>query len=253
LNTSQQAFALPVIGGELRPATGLTFDAATAASATRGLTIALIDHFRFSQECLVSAFASLHPSDVVLPYAVVQDCIAGPRQDLDLIVYYSHDFDIFQSTTIQNVAAVHRSFPSVPLIVLSDSATAQEPSASRSMLESGAQGFIPTRTTGIFIAIGAIRLVKAGGVFAPSEPPVARVADRAAPVSPALQQRRLTAREVAVLGHLQRGNANKIIAHELGMSENTVKIHVRNIIRKMEATNRTQAVYKARTLWQPTA
>jgi hypothetical protein len=54
---------------------------------------------------------------------------------------------------------------------------------------------------------------------------------------------------MAVLTLLQRGKANKIIAHELCMSENTVKIHVRNIMRKMNATNRTQAVDKARALW----
>jgi DNA-binding NarL/FixJ family response regulator len=59
-----------------------------------------------------------------------------------------------------------------------------------------------------------------------------------------------TSRQMTVLFHLQRGNANKIIAHELGMSESTVKVHVRNIMRKMNATNRTQAVYKARQLWE---
>jgi DNA-binding NarL/FixJ family response regulator len=40
------------------------------------------------------------------------------------------------------------------------------------------------------------------------------------------------------------GKPNKIIAYELGMSESTVKVHVRNIMQKMGATNRTQAAYK---------
>ena len=48
-----------------------------------------------------------------------------------------------------------------------------------------------------------------------------------------------------VLSQLQRGKANKIIAFDLGMSESTVKVHIRNIMRKMGATNRTQVVYKA--------
>jgi DNA-binding NarL/FixJ family response regulator len=52
-----------------------------------------------------------------------------------------------------------------------------------------------------------------------------------------------------VLAQLDRGKANKLIAFELGMSESTVKVHVRNIMRKLSATNRTQAVYKARKLW----
>ena len=37
--------------------------------------------------------------------------------------------------------------------------------------------------------------------------------------------------------------ANKLIAYELNMCENTVKVHVRNLMKKVNATNRTQVVY----------
>jgi DNA-binding NarL/FixJ family response regulator len=53
---------------------------------------------------------------------------------------------------------------------------------------------------------------------------------------------------MTVLSLLRLGKANKIIAYELGMSESTVKVHVRNIMRRMGATNRTQAVYKSQQL-----
>jgi hypothetical protein len=42
--------------------------------------------------------------------------------------------------------------------------------------------------------------------------------------------------------------AIKIIAYELGVSESTVKVYVLNILRKIGATNRTQAVYNAKRL-----
>jgi DNA-binding NarL/FixJ family response regulator len=113
-------------------------------------------------------------------------------------------------------------------------------------MRNGAQGFIPTRTTGIPITFAAIRFITAGGVFAPLDLLLTKRPDR---VVEAAQQSRLTPRQVAVLNHLQQGKANKIIAHELGMSESTVKVHVRNIMRKTGATNRTQAAYKAQKLW----
>jgi DNA-binding NarL/FixJ family response regulator len=52
------------------------------------------------------------------------------------------------------------------------------------------------------------------------------------------------ASRMAVLQLLKRGETNKIIANELGMSESTVEEHVRNILEeiKMRATNRTGAV-----------
>ena len=51
----------------------------------------------------------------------------------------------------------------------------------------------------------------------------------------------LTDREIDVLKHLARGTQNKLIAAELGLSENTIKIHVHNVIRKLGTRNRTEA------------
>ena len=51
-----------------------------------------------------------------------------------------------------------------------------------------------------------------------------------------------TAREKDVLTALERGRSNRWIARQLNLSENTVKIHLRHITRKLKATNRTQAV-----------
>lgn len=53
----------------------------------------------------------------------------------------------------------------------------------------------------------------------------------------------LTPRQLAVLKCLREGKANKVIAYELDMCESTVKVHVRNILKRLGATNRTQAVY----------
>jgi DNA-binding NarL/FixJ family response regulator len=50
----------------------------------------------------------------------------------------------------------------------------------------------------------------------------------------------MTSRQLEVLALLKEGKANKIIAHQLGMSESTVKAHVRNIMRMMGVRNRTQ-------------
>jgi DNA-binding NarL/FixJ family response regulator len=49
-----------------------------------------------------------------------------------------------------------------------------------------------------------------------------------------------TARQKAVLELLRRGDTNKGIARRLGMREGTVKVHVRQIMRKFGVTNRTQ-------------
>jgi DNA-binding NarL/FixJ family response regulator len=52
----------------------------------------------------------------------------------------------------------------------------------------------------------------------------------------------LTEREVTVLQLVASGNANKVIAHELSLSEDTVKAHLRSIFSKLGVGDRTQAV-----------
>ena len=50
---------------------------------------------------------------------------------------------------------------------------------------------------------------------------------------------------------LQQGKSNKIIAHELNMSESTVKSHIRNIMKQLQAKNRTEAAIKIRAMGLP--
>jgi DNA-binding NarL/FixJ family response regulator len=52
-----------------------------------------------------------------------------------------------------------------------------------------------------------------------------------------------TKREIALLTCLRQGMQNKTIAYELGIAESTVKVHLRNIMSKLHANNRTQVVY----------
>jgi DNA-binding NarL/FixJ family response regulator len=54
---------------------------------------------------------------------------------------------------------------------------------------------------------------------------------------------KFTKREIALLTHLRQGMQNKAIAYELGIAESTVKVHLRNIMSKLHACNRTQVAY----------
>ena len=58
----------------------------------------------------------------------------------------------------------------------------------------------------------------------------------------------LTQRQREVLNLLQHGKQNKIIADELSVRESTVKVHVRQILRKMRVNNRTEAALLARQM-----
>ena len=57
----------------------------------------------------------------------------------------------------------------------------------------------------------------------------------------------MSEREIAVLRLVAAGNANKTIAWELKISEDTVKAHLKNIFAKLDARDRTHAVSVAMT------
>ena len=63
--------------------------------------------------------------------------------------------------------------------------------------------------------------------------------------SPSLPSFRLTDRQKEVLSLIAQGHPNKIIAHFLEISEQTVKIHINQIFKELRVFNRTQAVLKA--------
>jgi DNA-binding CsgD family transcriptional regulator len=53
-------------------------------------------------------------------------------------------------------------------------------------------------------------------------------------------------RQNEVLRMLWNGSSNKVIAYELRMSESTVKVHIRHIMKKLNVNNRTQVVLRTR-------
>jgi two-component system nitrate/nitrite response regulator NarL len=55
----------------------------------------------------------------------------------------------------------------------------------------------------------------------------------------------LTPREMEILCHLAEGQSNKVIARELGISNGTVKLHVRAILRKLQVRSRVEAAVLA--------
>lgn len=134
-----------------------------------------------------------------------------------------------------------------PIIVVSERTESQNVGAA---LKLGARGFVPT-TANAQLLIGALYLVQAGGTFVPAEAFAKALTERRSEAAEAKAGHHeeglcgLTPRQLDVLSLLRQGKPNKIIAYELSMRESTVKVHVRAIMRKLKASNRTEVVFRA--------
>ena len=139
------------------------------------------------------------------------------------------------------IDTVCQTYPKLPIIVLSAS---ENPAHIRKCLDIGAKGFV-TKSAPKEILFTAITKVLAGDRYIPSALLTAQGdggrgnSDLQASSDNVTQL--LTERQLEILALISKGLSNKLIARELFLSENTVKVHVSAILRALSLSNRTQA------------
>jgi DNA-binding NarL/FixJ family response regulator len=131
---------------------------------------------------------------------------------------------------IDAISAIRREDPRARIIVLT---TAAGDVQAVSAFKAGAVGYLLKNLLRTEL-IETIRLVHSGCRRIPPEV-AQQIAEHAADDG-------ITARELDVLRGIAKGNSNKIIASSLNISEHTVKNHLKNILSKLDASDRTHAV-----------
>lgn len=180
--------------------------------------------------------------DVFIAVEKVEDWgdLAQKHADPDLVLV-SHAAD--KKTILDFPWQGHRraGLDALPrMVVMADG---EDPRYVLDALDGGAQGVISTSFP-IVVAIEALRLVVAGGTYVPVGTLLAaRFEESSTSYNSESPRALFTERQFAVIEMLRQGKANKMIAHELNMRESTVKVHIRNIMRKLSASNRTQVAY----------
>ena len=131
----------------------------------------------------------------------------------------------------------------VPVVVVSGSESVFD---MQRVFNAGAMGFI-AKNESMDVFLSALRLVLSGGFYVPQ-----KLIQR--PVSTEQRQQEgatqfgLTPRQFEVLKALIQGMSNKEIAHELSLSEVTVKVHISAIFKTLNVTNRLQAIQFAQNI-----
>ena len=213
--------------------------ACQADSAKADASIAIIESRPFLRECIRRSMQSAL-SATVATYSTLSELGAqlnGASADLVVLSLLEASSEVCASA-LKDLSEFASGRPVIALASTNDVGLA------RAAIGCGAKGFIPV-TMGFEIAIEVMRFVLAGGTYVP--PDCLLVADQLGlQVTTTLpRQGILTSRELSVVRAIQQGKSNKVIAHELNMCLSTVKVHVRNVMRKMNAKNRTDVAMVA--------
>lgn len=214
--------------------------ATTPTPAKAPMSVVIIERRAFVRGCIQSILSEATTLDGV-GVASVEEYLARAATLKAAIVVLctigmsARDVDA-QLTRLQAASG------GVPAVVMSD---ADDPELVMTVMDKGANGFMPADIS-LEVAAHALRLVAAGGQYFPAGSLLAARKMMAERQSSAPGPRGMfTRRQVAVIDALRKGKANKIIAYELNMCESTVKVHVRNIMKKLNAKNRTEVAYLA--------
>ena len=138
----------------------------------------------------------------------------------------------------RTVCEVRAAFPGARVVLLTTELDAQSLAA---VLEAGADAYL-LKDISPEALVQSLNLVMLGEKVFPSHLSTLLMNHRmhADGRTPRFQ-RGLSGREVEILRHLLDGDSNKMIANHLGITEATVKVHLKSLIRKIGASNRTQA------------
>jgi DNA-binding NarL/FixJ family response regulator len=208
------------------------------------ISIAMIDEHSFTRECITRSLQQLDDDLNITSFATREDCLKSAG-NYDLVLYHFHESMANREFNDEQLGFLAKILAIGPLIML---VAHDAPGSAFKALESGARGYVPTASTSLELAVEIIRLVRAGGTFVPPSSLPARGVSLLGTTRGATTSQQFTERQLAVLGHLKQGKTNKIIAHELKMSESTVKVHIRKIMKKLNATNRTEVACRAHEL-----
>jgi two-component system, NarL family, nitrate/nitrite response regulator NarL len=150
---------------------------------------------------------------------------------------------------VEVIGQVKAQCPAARVVILVDHMEAQ---AVMQLCQAGMDGLCLTGMSGASLT-KALELVMLGETFIPGALGFTLI-DRtlsssrsttgfiaSPPANDVARACKLSAREAQILHHLTQGASNKLIARDLGLAEATVKVHVKAILRKVKAANRTQA------------
>lgn len=214
-------------------------------------TIVVLANVDLFSESLIHAIRSKFVDYNIIVHDKPVPPLISEQVNVDLILIYR----ILPNDLTRMLRGLRRLFPEAAIGLVVKHADEFGASIKGIVAEQLIRGVLPLSLR-LDVCLAAVELLIKGGEHFPSallgrlapgsttDKRSSRTASRIAIVEPRLASLRmagLTMREEQIFDLICTGTANKVIAWTLNLSENTVKVHIRNIFRKLKVRNRTEA------------
>jgi DNA-binding NarL/FixJ family response regulator len=221
------------------------------------VTIVLIERRPLTRQCLGRWLQDGWPDLRVVSVGNPVDLLDASRSlsDPHIIIFSIGSASVRDPEVLGKTTLLRRHMSRIPLVVLSDHDDVDDIVEA---IEQGVRGYIPTSLEPAEAA-AALQCVAAGGTYVPPSAVIKIAQERQHGPQRGSNGfdeglfESLTPRENEVVARLRQGKPNKIIARELDITENTVKVFVRRILMKLHASNRTEVACQWRPEPSPTS
>ncbi len=203
--------------------------------------IAIVEDNKIIRESLIEFIQGDAECQCVCACSSAEDALQEiPRHKPDIVLM---DIQLPNISGIECTAQLKQLLPSVRIIMVT---VYEDTERIFKALRAGACGYLLKRCTPEEL-LSAIREVRLGGV--PMTREIARkvIASFQEPTTAAAEVEDLSPREREILELLAEGFANKLIASRLGVSDGTVRWHLRHVYHKLHVRSRTEAALKFRS------
>ena len=203
--------------------------------------IAIVEDNKTIRESLMEFVQADPECRCVCACATAEEALeAIPRHQPEIVLM---DIQLPKLSGIECTAQLKRLLPSLHIIMVT---VYEDTERIFKALRAGACGYLLKRCTPEEL-ISAIREVRQGG--APMSRDIARkvIASFQEPLTTAANVEGLSPREREILELLAQGFPNKEIAHRVGVSDGTVRWHLRHVYDKLHVRSRTEAALKFRS------
>jgi two-component system nitrate/nitrite response regulator NarL len=194
--------------------------------------ILIADDHPLYREAVSLQVRRLYPDARIEEVASLQElhalAVQSPAPRLMLVDFH------MPGMSIEALAALIAEFPKVPLAVISGMARAAD---IRAAVQAGARAYIPKTSTPDYFA-QVLQMLLAGGTSIPAD----ILLDQGGGGDTGWE---FSTREREVLKGVALGQSNKEIGRDLGLAEVTIKLHLRNLFRKMGARSRAEVAVMA--------
>ena len=195
------------------------------------IRVAIVDDHPIVSDGIAANLRAVGEIEVVATGANADDAVAAAgAYHPDVLIL---DLELGGRSGLDAIAAIKAASPQTRIVVFSAYAGEERVATA---FERGVDSYVLKGTTSDEL-VAVIRAVAAGGSLIPSE-----IATQLARAVRQPRRDRLTGREREILALLAEGLSNRAVAERLGIAERTVKFHVGEILARLGATNRAQAV-----------